>query len=222
MLKLAFEPREEPLAVLCLGAHADDLEIGCGGTLLKLGGIGHPVFVTWVVFSAEGQRQQEARDSAEVFLARVKTKDIAVRGFRDGFFPFHGEELKEEFEALKQRINPDVIFTHYRNDLHQDHRLISELTWNTFRNHLILEYEIPKYDGDLGSPNIFVELSESVARRKVEGILTTFQTQTGKHWFSEDVFMALLRLRGMECAAAERYAEGFYGRKAVLSFGTAP
>ncbi len=222
MLKLAFEPREEPLAVLCLGAHADDLEIGCGGTLLKLGEIGHPVLVTWVVFSALGPRQQEARDSAEVFLARVKTKDIAVKGFRDGFFPSQGQELKEEFEALKQRINPDVIFTHYRNDLHQDHRLVSELTWNTFRNHLILEYEIPKYDGDLGSPNIFVELSESVVRRKVEGILTTFPSQAGKHWFSEDVFMALLRLRGMECAAAARYAEGFYCRKAVLSLGTAP
>lgn len=222
MLRLEFEPRAEPLTVLCLGAHADDLEIGCGGTLLKLGESGHPLAVTWVVFSAEGQRQQEARDSAEMFLARVKAKDIAVKGFRDGFFPYHGQKLKEEFEALKERITPHVIFTHYRNDLHQDHRLISELTWNTFRDHLILEYEIPKYDGDLGSPNVFVQLPESVARRKVEGILTTFQTQAGKHWFSEDVFMALLRLRGMECTATDRYAEGFYGRKAVLAFGTAP
>jgi LmbE family N-acetylglucosaminyl deacetylase len=222
MLKLEFGAREEPLVVLCLGAHADDLEIGCGGTLLTLGGTGQPVAVTWVVFSAEGRRQQEARESAEVFLSRAKTKDVAVKGFRDGFFPYQGQDLKDEFEALKRRISPDVIFTHHRNDLHQDHRLISELTWNTFRDHLILEYEIPKYDGDLGSPNIFVELGESVAHRKVEGILTMFRTQLGKHWFSEDVFMALLRLRGMECAAADRYAEAFYGRKAVLSFGTTP
>ncbi len=221
MLTLEFGAREEPLVVLCLGAHADDLEIGCGGTLLTLGGTGLSIAVTWVVFSADGRRQQEACESAEVFLSRAKTKDIAVKGFRDGFFPYQGQDLKEEFEALKRRISPDLIFTHHQNDRHQDHRLISELTWNTFRSHLILEYEIPKYDGDLGSPNIFVALPESVARRKVHEILATFQSQTGKHWFSDDVFMSLLRLRGMECAAADRYAEAFYSRKAILSLGTA-
>jgi LmbE family N-acetylglucosaminyl deacetylase len=220
VLTLDLEPREEPLAILCLGAHADDVELGCGGTILKLGESGRPLAVTWVVFSAEGKRQQEARESAELFLARAKTKDVVVKSFRDGFFPYQGREIKEEFEALKQTVTPDLVFTHYRNDLHQDHRLISELTWNTFRSHFILEYEIPKYDGDLGSPNVFVELSESVARRKVEGIVTRFRTQTGKHWFSEEVFMALLCLRGMECIATERYAEGFYGRKAVLSLET--
>jgi LmbE family N-acetylglucosaminyl deacetylase len=221
VLRLEPEPREEPLAVLCLGAHADDLEIGCGGTMLTLAESGRPLAVTWVVWSAEGVRQREARDGAEAFLARAKTKDVEVKSFRDGFFPSEGREIKEEFEALKRRVSPDLIFTHYRNDLHQDHRLISELTWNTFRHHLVLEYEIPKYDGDLGSPNLFVELSESVARRKVDGIVRAFPSQADKHWFSAEVFLALLRLRGMECAATERYAEAFYGRKAVLSLGTA-
>jgi LmbE family N-acetylglucosaminyl deacetylase len=221
MLRLEPETREDPLAVLCLGAHADDLEIGCGGTVLTLAESGRPLAVTWVVWSAEGVRQREARDSADIFLARAKTKNIEVKSFRDGFFPSQGREIKEEFEALKRVVSPDVIFTHYRHDSHQDHRLISELTWNTFRHHLVLEYEIPKYDGDLGSPNLFVELTESAARRKVDGIVRAFPSQADKHWFSTDVFLALLRLRGMECAANERYAEAFYGRKAVLSLGTA-
>ena len=217
MLRLELESREEPLTVLCLGAHADDLEIGCGGTLLKLGESGRSLAVTWIVFSAEGPRQQEVRNSGEIFLARAKTKDIVVNGFRDGFFPYQGGEIKETFEALKHRDVPDVIFTHHRNDLHQDHRLISELTWNTFRNHLILEYEVPKYDADLGSPNVFVDLDESLARRKAEAIVEGFPSQAGKHWFSEDLFLALLRLRGIECAAPGKYAEAFHCRKAVLS-----
>lgn len=217
VLRLELEPREEPLTVLCLGAHADDLEIGCGATLLKLSESARPLAVTWIVFSAERPRQQEARNSADVFLARAKTKDVVVEGFRDGFFPYEGGEIKEAFEALKQREVPDVIFTHYRNDLHQDHRLISELTWNTFRNHLILEYEVPKYDGDLGSPNVFVDLDESLARRKAEAIVKGFPSQVGKHWFGEDLFLALLRLRGVECAAPGKYAEAFYCRKAMLS-----
>jgi LmbE family N-acetylglucosaminyl deacetylase len=219
MLRLDLPRSDEPLQVLCLGAHADDLEIGCGGTVLRLVESGRPVAVTWVVFSAEGDRQREARESAEIFLARAKTKDVVVKGFRDGFFPYQGAQIKADFEEVKQRVAPDVIFTHYRNDLHQDHRLIAELTWNTFRSHLILEYEIPKYDGDLGSPNVFVELDESLCRRKVEVILRLFRSQAGKHWFDEELFMALLRLRGMECGAAEKYAEGFYCRKTVLSFG---
>ncbi len=219
MLRLQWASREEPLQVLCLGGHADDLEIGCGGTLLKLGESGRPLAVTWVVFAAEGERRREAVESAELFLARAKTKDIVVKGFRDSFLPYQGAEIKEHFEDLKRRISPDVVFTHYRNDLHQDHRLVSELTWNTFRDHLILEYEIPKYDGDFGSPNVFVDLEESLCRRKVQTILDVFRTQVGRHWFEEDLFMAALRLRGMECGAAAKYAEGFYCRKGVLSFG---
>jgi LmbE family N-acetylglucosaminyl deacetylase len=219
VLRLQLEPRVEPLEVLCLGAHADDLEIGCGGTVLKLVESGRPLAITWVVFSAEGERQREVQHSAEIFLARAKTKVVVVKGFRDGFFPHHWGEIRGDFEELKRRVEPDLVFTHYRNDLHQDHRLISELTWSTFRSDLILEYEIPKYDGDLGSPNVFVDLDESLCRRKVETILRVFRTQAGKHWFGEDLFMALLRLRGMECRAASKYAEGFYCRKAVLSSG---
>ena len=217
MMSLDLERRDEPLVVLCLGAHADDLEIGCGGTILKLASGGRPLAVTWVVWSAEGTRHQEARDSAELFLSQAKSKTVALKAFRDGFFPYQGQEIKEEFEALKTRLSPDLIFTHFRDDLHQDHRLISELTRNTFRHQLILEYEIPKYDGDMGAPNLFVELDASLARQKVAAILDNFPSQAGKQWFDEDLFFALLRLRGMECAAPAKYAEGFYCRKAVLA-----
>jgi len=217
MVRFQFAPQAEPLQVLCVGAHADDLEIGCGGAVLKLGDSGRPLAVTWVVFSAAGERRREALESAERFLARAKRKEVIVKDFRDGFFPYQGAAVKEYFEELKGRIAPDVIFTHHRNDLHQDHRLIAELTWNTFRNHLILEYEIPKYDGDLGSPNVFVELDKGLCRRKVETIVDVFRTQAGRHWFEEEVFVALLRLRGMECGEGGKYAEGFYCRKAVVA-----
>ena len=205
-----------PLRVLCLGAHSDDLEIGCGGTILKLADRETPLDVTWIVFNANEERRREATGSANVFLNRAVKKEVLVKEFRDGFFPYIGGEIKEYFEALKTRVSPDLIFTHNRHDLHQDHRVISELTWNTFRNHLILEYEIPKYDGDMGSPNAFVELDESTSRRKIDTILAFFQTQEHRHWFSEDLFLSILRLRGMECAAPSGYAEAFYCRKMVL------
>jgi LmbE family N-acetylglucosaminyl deacetylase len=192
------------------------LEIGCGGTILKLTDGETPLDITWIVFSANEERQREATDSANVFLARASKKEILVKDFRDGFFPYIGREIKECFEALKKQMSPDLIFTHYRDDLHQDHRVISELTWNTFRNHMILEYEIPKYDGDMGSPNTFVELDEPTGRRKIDTILAFFQTQEHRHWFSEDLFLSILRLRGMECAAPTGYAEAFYCRKMVL------
>ena len=219
MLALDLAAQEEPLRVLCLGAHADDLEIGCGGTMLRLLESGRPVVVTWIVFSAGGDRRREARESAEIFLSRAKAKLIVLKRFRDGFFPYQGPKIKEAFEALKQRVAPDLIFSHYRNDLHQDHRLISELTWNTFRQHLILEYEIPKYDGDLGSPNVFVDLDASLCQRKVDTILDVYRTQAGKHWFDRDLFLALPRLRAMESGGVGKYAEAFYSRKTVLSFG---
>lgn len=219
MLSVQLEAGDEPLRVLCLGAHADDLEIGCGGTILKLTRSGRPVSVTWVVWSGEGRREQEARDSAEIFLERAKAREVIVHSFRDGFFPSQSAAIKECFEALKQRGPMDLVLTHYRADLHQDHRLIAELTWNTFRNHLVLEYEIPKYDGDFGSPNVFVDLDEDLARRKAETIMRVFGSQAGRQWFSEDLFISVLRIRGMECAAASRYAEGFYCRKALLGLG---
>jgi LmbE family N-acetylglucosaminyl deacetylase len=205
-----------PLRLLCLGAHCDDIEIGCGGTILKLATARRGIDVHWVVFSSDEERKQEALKSAEAFLCNVTIKNVVILGLRDGFLPYLGYELKERFEQLKAEISPDLILTHYRHDLHQDHRLVSELTWNTFRNHLILEYEVPKYDGDFGSPNVFVPLDEAVCRRKIDTILTAFQSQNDKQWFSRDLFSAILRLRGMEANASSGYAEGFYCRKAVL------
>lgn len=209
--------KQKPLRqVLCLGAHSDDIEIGCGGTILKLAELYPHLSVCWVVFGASGQREQEAIASAYSFLEPLSQSKVIVKGFRDGFFPYLGMSIKESFEELKQIVSPDLILTHYRHDLHQDHRLISDMTWNTFRNHLILEYEIPKYDGDLGSPNIFVHLKESICRKKITYLFEHFGTQAGKNWFTEDTFSALLRLRGVESNAPERYAEAFYCRKLVL------
>jgi LmbE family N-acetylglucosaminyl deacetylase len=205
-----------PLRLLCLGAHCDDIEIGCGGTILKLTSARRKIEVHWVVFSSDERRKQEALKSAEAFLCDIATKKVNIHGLRDGFFPYMGADLKERFEDLKAEISPDLILTHYRHDLHQDHRLVSELTWNTFRNHLILEYEIPKYDGDFGSPNLFVPLDESIFHRKIDTILGAFQSQREKHWFSRDLFSSILRLRGMEANACSGYAEGFYSRKTVL------
>jgi len=209
-------PSDRPLRLLCLGAHADDIEIGCGGTVLALTEQLRNVAVDWVVFSSTPEREREARASADAFLGAAKEKTVVVKAFRDGFFPYVGGEIKEEFERLKETCAPDLILTHYRHDLHQDHRLVSELTWNTFRRHLILEYEIPKYDGDLGAPNLFVPLDESTGRRKIDNILTHFQSQGDRSWFSREVFTAILRLRGMEANSAAALAEGFYCRKALL------
>jgi LmbE family N-acetylglucosaminyl deacetylase len=202
--------------VLCLGAHCDDLEIGCGGTVLALAGSPNPPAFTWVIWSSDATREAEARRSAELFLHGASGAQIIIKKFRDGFLPYEGGRVKDEFEELKSLVTPDLVLTHYRHDLHQDHRLISELTWNTFRNHLVLEYEIPKYDGDLGTPNVFVPLDEAQCRRKIETILASYPSQVGKRWFSEDLFRSLLRLRGMECNAADGYAEAFYCRKLVL------
>jgi LmbE family N-acetylglucosaminyl deacetylase len=206
----------EALRVLCLGAHSDDLEIGCGGTLLKLIASRRNVTVDWVVFSGNDRRVDEAKASAEMFL-KGTTHTIEVKSFRDGFFPYVAYDVKQYFEELKPRCSPDLIFTHYRDDRHQDHRLVSDLTWNTFRNHLILEYEIPKYDGDLGSPNVFVHLDQETCSRKVRQIIEQFQTQHNRHWFTDDTFLSLLRLRGIESAAPGGYAEAFYCRKGILT-----
>lgn len=204
-----------PLHILCLGAHSDDIEIGCGGTILRLAQE-HPGCVFhWVVFSATGVRKAEAQCAAERFTG-CTLKTPLLRDFRDGFLPFMGAEVKEVFESLKQGVSPDLIFTHTRNDAHQDHRLIAELTWNTFRDHLILEYEVPKYDGDMGQPSMFVPLSSELCERKVRYLLETFQSQLCRRWFREDTFKSLMRLRGMECNAPSGYAEAFYCRKLVL------
>ena len=205
---------ESSLHVLCLGAHSDDIEIGCGGTILRLIEEYPKIKCTWIVFGSSGQRSVEAQNSAVRFLDLVKDKEIIIKNFRDGFFPYLGEAIKEYFEQLKI-YSPDLIFTHYRNDLHQDHRLICELTWNTFRDHLILEYEIPKYDGDFGTPNFFVHLSEKICSKKIEHILNHFKTQENRHWFTAETFISLLRLRGIESRSPGKYAEAFYCRKII-------
>jgi len=207
---------DETLRVLCLGAHSDDIEIGCGGTILRLTEEYPNLEITWIVFGACDTRADEARSSAEAFLRQAEKKQIIVKGFRDGFFPYIGGEIKDYFEELKREFSPDLIFAHYRDDLHQDHRLINELTWNTFRDHLILEFEIPKYDGDLGSPNLFVHLTEVTCKAKINHILTHFKSQQSRRWFEEDTFWAIMRLRGMESNAPEKFAEAFYNRKLIL------
>ena len=217
MIKLDFQNNlKQPLKVLCLGAHSDDIEVGCGGTIRKFALERPAARFTWVVFSAQEQRRAEALASAQEILQKHKDSRVILKQFRDGFFPYLGTEIKEYFEQLKQEEAPDLIFTHYRHDLHQDHRLISELTWNTFRDQLILEYEIPKYDGDFGAPNFYVHLDETICRHKVYSLLEQFQSQRNRDWFSEDTFFALLRLRGMEARAPSCYAEAFYCRKAIL------
>ena len=213
MLSLEFPKRSAAkYRVLCLGAHSDDIEIGCGGTILKLAAAYPTAEFQWVVFSADKRRAAEAKKSFGCFLRKARSKKIVIKNFRESFFPYVGDVIKEYFEQLK--FSPDLILTHNRNDLHQDHHLISELTWNTFRNHLILEYEIPKYDGDLGSPNVFVPLEEAICRRKIDYIITSFKSQRHRHWFEAETFQSLLRLRGME--SGTKYAEAFYGRKMIL------
>jgi LmbE family N-acetylglucosaminyl deacetylase len=199
--------------VLCLGAHADDIEIGCGGTVLRLASRYPAAHFHWIVFSATGTRGAEARSSAGRFLEQAGSRTIELQSFRDGFFPYRGPEIKDFFEDLKQRVAPDLIFTHHRDDLHQDHRLLSELTWNTFRDHTILEYEIPKYDGGLGSPNLFVRLTREERQRKVDLLLAEFGSQATKRWFDGATFDALMRLRGVESNSPSGSAEGFYCRK---------
>lgn len=202
------------LRVLCLGAHSDDIEIGCGGLILSLAQQVPDLHVDWVVFSAAAARGKEARAAAKLFLTGVASSKVTLHTFRDGFFP-HQPRIKETFESFKRLAPPDLILTHYRDDRHQDHRVLSDLTWNTFRDHWILEYEIPKYDGDLGSPNVFVPLDKDTCLRKTEYLTRSFGTQRDKHWFTEETFLGLMRLRGLESRAPSGYAEAFYSRKAV-------
>jgi len=205
-----------PLEILCLGAHPDDIEIGCGGTILRLLGEYPGSVCHWVVFCAGGPRGVEAQQAAAQFTGGSRLSGPLLKAFRDGFLPFEGAEVKVAFEQLKQEVSPDLIFTHNSRDAHQDHRLVAELTWQTFRDHMILEYEIPKYDGDLGAPSVFVPLSWELCQKKVGYIMNAFPSQREKHWFREDTFLSLMRLRGIECAAPGGYAEGFYCRKLVL------
>jgi LmbE family N-acetylglucosaminyl deacetylase len=215
MLQLSI--REPLRRVLAIGCHPDDIEIGCGGTLLTLARSNPGLEVDWVVLaSPDEERTAEARASAAAFLADAGSSTIEVHGFRDGFLPYVGAEVKDVFEGMK-RYDPQVVFTHANYDFHQDHRLACELTWNTFRNHLILEYEIPKVDGDLGRPSVFVPLTAEVVETKLSLLEQHFPTQVGKHWFDRETFSGLMRLRGMEAVAPERFAEAFTARKTVLA-----
>ena len=220
MLKFELaKDKNEELKILCLGAHSDDIEIGCGGTILKLLSEYSNVELHWVVFSANDVRSFEAKKSAELFLSDAREIKVIVKKYKDSFFPYIGAEIKDYFEIIKEEVSPDLIFTHCRDDLHQDHRLISELTWNTFRDHLILEYEIPKYDGDLGCPNFFVHLKKSICSRKVKHLIDAFKSQHENHWFKEESFLSILRLRGIESNAPGGYAEAFYSRKLIFMTG---
>jgi LmbE family N-acetylglucosaminyl deacetylase len=213
---LSFLPNKRGvLQLLCIGAHSDDLEIGCGGTVLELLQRLR-IAVTWIVLSATDKRGREARASARSFLSHASQSRVLVEEFRDGYFPSQYGQIKDFFEKLKGEIAPDLVLTHAGGDLHQDHRLVSELTWNTFRDHLILEYEIVKYDGGLGSPSVFVPLSSASHQRKVRLLLRAFGTQRSKPWFTPETFNGIMRIRGVECNAPSGYAEAFYARKILI------
>jgi LmbE family N-acetylglucosaminyl deacetylase len=217
MIQLSLAKKDsQPLEILCLGCHSDDIEIGCGGSILKMAKQHPEAIFHWVVFSAIGAREAEARRAASMFVEAHRLRGPILKAFPDGFMPFNGGEIKAVFEELKREISPDVIFTHNRKDAHQDHRLIAELTCNTWRDHFILEYEIPKYDGDLGQPSVFVPLEEDSYKSKVRFLMEAFESQRSKRWFQPETFLSLMRLRGMECNAPSGYAEAFYGRKLVL------
>lgn len=217
MKNFALAKPGDSLAVLCLGAHSDDIEIGAGATLLSMLERKIRLDVHWCVLSGGGKRDVEAKSSAAEFMAGAATAQLEVMSFQDGYFPEQSETIKKWFESLKSRVTPDIILTHRGTDAHQDHREVSRLTWNTFRDHCILEYEIPKWDGDFGQPNVYMPVSAAALRRKIDMLMSHFGTQRSKQWFDEETFRGLARLRGMECRAPERYAEAFFGRKLVLN-----
>jgi len=224
MIKAHFIPEStEPLHILCLGAHCDDIEIGCGGTILSIIKNNPDVKISWIVFSSIASRKEEAILGANLFTDGAKNVDVRVLDFEDGFLPYAGKAVKIAFEKVKQdNPNPDIIFTHYRQDMHQDHRKVCELTWNTWRNHTILEYEIPKWDGDMGIPNSFVHLDQDIARKKITLLQQVYNSQQEKAWFTDDLFWSLMRIRGMESNSPSTVAEAFHTRKTVLNIGKNP
>jgi len=216
MLKWRFFDENTKPKILCLGAHPDDIEIGCGGTIISLVKKFPETNFCWVVFSGDDKRAKEAYQSAKIFLNNAVSKSVVVKHFRESYFPFVGSQIKDYFEELKKEVSPDLVFTHYSNDAHQDHQLISKLTWNTFRDNFILEYEIPKYDGDLGTPNLYVHLDEPTVKIKIANICEIFKTQIEKQWFGEETLRSIMRIRGIESNSPSRYAEAFYCRKIII------
>jgi len=213
--KFQFFSNNSKPKILCLGAHADDIEIGSGGTVLKLVHDYPDAEFYWVVFSAGGFRSEEARESVDAFLGNVATT-VDVLDFKDSYFPFVGANIKDYFVSLKKKFVPDLVLTHCLTDAHQDHQLIAKLTWNAFRDNFIMEYEIPKYDGDLGTPHVYVNLDESFVEKKLSNICNVFCSQKDKSWFSPDSFRAIMLLRGIESNSPSKYAEGFYSRKIIF------
>lgn len=206
----------KPKELLCLGAHCDDIEIGCGGTVLKWIRKGWIEKVCWVIFSSTATRAEEAKASAQHYLKDVPDSKVIIKDYRDAYLPYSAQEIKDFVQSLHERCSPDIIFTHFRHDRHQDHRLVSDLTYNAFRDHFILEYEIPKYDGDLGQPNMYVEIPKELVDLKIDWLLHSYPTQAKKNWFDNETFAALLRIRGLECHSPSRYAEAFHARKWVI------
>ena len=217
MKRLSLAKPGERMTVLCLGAHADDIEIGAGASLLGWIAAGVTLHVHWVVLSAAGARADEARLSAADFLKGSASAKIELASFKDGYFPYQGAEIKSWFEDLRKRVDPDLILTHTQDDAHQDHRTVQQLSVTTFRDHLTLEFEIPKWDGDLGRPNVYLPATSIVLERKIELLHKHFATQRSKDWFDAETFRGLARLRGMECRADERLAEAFHVRKLTLA-----
>ena len=205
----------ETLRILCLGAHPDDIEIGAGGTILNWITSGVQLHVHWCVASASADREEEARRSAAAFLDGAASTSFEIGDFKDSYFPYQGERIKDWIGTIRSNCKPDIVLTHQREDAHQDHREIAQLTWNAFRNHLILEYEIPKWDGDFGQQNFYIPLASGILEKKIELLMKYFETQRSKDWFDPHIFRGLARLRGMECRAPDHYAEAFKVRKIV-------
>ncbi|MEO4001484.1 PIG-L deacetylase family protein [Mesorhizobium sp. CAU 1732] len=218
MKGLQFAGGNRPLSILCFGAHSDDIEIGLGGTILTLIETNADLEVYWCVCSASGKRADEAEASANAFIGNGARQHLEFGNFEDSYFPSQSPQIKQWMVDIRARTTPDVVFTHTRDDAHQDHREVCELTWNVFRDQLILEYEIPKWDGDVGRPNMYSPISREHMDRKIDLLETHFGSQRSKDWFDDELFRGLARIRGMECRAPDRYAEGFYMRKGMLAF----
>jgi len=221
MIGLGFRlPSSGPLRVLCLGAHCDDIEIGCGGTLLRLREVDPKVEIRWHVLTSDPARENETRRSASLFGVDAAVPGaLRIDAFRDGFLPYEGPRVKDAVLEARKGWNPELIFTHAREDRHQDHRVVSELTWNAYRDHAILEYEIPKWDGDLGQPNVYVGLDEATVAKKLEILDTVYVSQKSKAAFSLDAYRGLMAIRGIESRSGTRHAEAFLARKLALDLG---
>jgi LmbE family N-acetylglucosaminyl deacetylase len=214
---LRFEPiLPDDATVLCVGAHCDDIEIGCGGALIELRARYPRAKFHWAVFSSDAVRKPETLAAAAEMLGQGPHLTLDVLDFRGSYFPAEWSAIKDALEGVKTRIKPSLVFTHFLQDRHQDHRVLAELSWNTFRDHAILEYEIAKFEGDLAQPNVYIPLSTGVMERKVEALMRCFPSQHSRTWFDPDLFRGHMRLRGIECNAPSRFAEAFHARKLVL------